>query len=397
MLPRPGYTTDGSGRLTAASIRALQSLEQLHPDRDDLGILAYYKPVPRNPFQALLYSGCWTRGIAPVAVPSLDSLGDLEDVRRFAPNVTLHLHWTHPLTAAASDERSSRALADAFLERLDRHREAGGTFAWTVHNTAPHEVRHADAERHLRRGLVDRADLIHILSEATIDEARRAGFELPQEKVVHIRHPNYIGAYPTWSDRLATRSRLGLRPSAPVFGAVGAIRPYKQTEALLDAFDQLPQGPAGTRAQLLVAGAGAEEPLRDRVARHPAAIGVFEHLADATMVELIRACDVIVLPYRDVLNSGALILALSCARPVVAPAVGGLTEVADHPVITTFDPSDPPDLTRALTTALEIAGDPSVRRRALEAAESLDPDHLAGLFAGAIRRLWSGHPAPIDR
>jgi beta-1,4-mannosyltransferase len=41
-----------------------------------------------------------------------------------------------------------------------------------------------------------------------------------------------------------------------------------------------------------------------------------------------NAADLIVLPYRQILNSGSALLALSFNRPVLAPAIGSLPELA---------------------------------------------------------------------
>lgn len=397
MLPRPGHS-DGSRRLTMASVQAMQTLELLHPGAPDLGVLAYHKPVPRNPYQSLLYRRCWDHGVAPVPVPSRDSLRDLTDITRMAPHVTLHLHWTSAITAGAADRDAAQRLATDYLDLVDRLRDAGGSFAWTVHNTWPHGLEHHDVELELRRGLVARADLVHVLSQATFDAARTAGYPLPPERTIHVPHPNYIGSYPARTDRVGVRSELGLDPTAPVLGAVGAIRPYKRTGMLLDAFDELlASSGQRPRPQLLVAGAGADVELRDRIELHPAAVGVLEDLDDGRLADLVRACDVMVLPYRDALNSGALVLSLSCGRPVVAPDVGGLTDLAGPPIVTPFDPNDAGDLTRALAEAIVTADDEDVRARALAVAEAFDPDALAETFAASVRRMWTGQTAPRER
>jgi beta-1,4-mannosyltransferase len=41
-----------------------------------------------------------------------------------------------------------------------------------------------------------------------------------------------------------------------------------------------------------------------------------------------RAADLVALPYRNILNSGAALLALSFSRPVLVPALGAMNELA---------------------------------------------------------------------
>ena len=46
------------------------------------------------------------------------------------------------------------------------------------------------------------------------------------------------------------------------------------------------------------------------------------YIPDAELQVWLRAADVVVLPFRDILTSGSAILALSFGRAVVAPALG---------------------------------------------------------------------------
>jgi beta-1,4-mannosyltransferase len=42
-----------------------------------------------------------------------------------------------------------------------------------------------------------------------------------------------------------------------------------------------------------------------------------------------RAADLIALPYKEILNSGSAILALSFDRPILVPAAGALAELSE--------------------------------------------------------------------
>ena len=53
----------------------------------------------------------------------------------------------------------------------------------------------------------------------------------------------------------------------------------------------------------------------------------FEFVQAAEMQRFMRAADLIVLPYREILNSGSVMLALSFSRPVLVPAFGALSEL----------------------------------------------------------------------
>jgi hypothetical protein len=52
-----------------------------------------------------------------------------------------------------------------------------------------------------------------------------------------------------------------------------------------------------------------------------------EYIPDADAASYIRASDLIVLPFREILNSGSAILALALDRPILVPAKGAMTEL----------------------------------------------------------------------
>ena len=101
--------------------------------------------------------------------------------------------------------------------------------------------------------------------------------------------------------------------------------------------------------------------------------------ADELSVPL-RASDVIVLPYRESLNSGALLLALSFGRPVVAAASPGVTETVDEDAAITFTPGDRVALAKALIDADRLLT-PEAREAAVATARRFDPDEISRTFA----------------
>jgi glycosyltransferase involved in cell wall biosynthesis len=108
----------------------------------------------------------------------------------------------------------------------------------------------------------------------------------------------------------------------------GRIRPYKNVPALLDAFAALPD-PA---ARCLVTGAATDATLRrtiEAAATADARVRLdLRHLRAGDVAVAHRAADLVVLPYREILNSGSALLALSLDRPVLVPRRGALGELA---------------------------------------------------------------------
>jgi glycosyltransferase involved in cell wall biosynthesis len=128
----------------------------------------------------------------------------------------------------------------------------------------------------------------------------------------------------------AARAAVGLDPARPVVGTVGRLEDRKGHEQLLGALQAMGQG-GGIRPQGLIVGDG---PLREALREHARTLGVADDVRFTGTVSDVRpflaAMDVFVLPSWAEGMSNALMEAMASARPVVATAVGGNTEVVAH-------------------------------------------------------------------
>lgn len=102
-------------------------------------------------------------------------------------------------------------------------------------------------------------------------------------------------------------------------GYFGLIRRYKGVEELLEVFARVP----GDGLRLTVAGKPSTDELASSVrafaSRDPRIAVRLEFLEDADISELVGRSELIVLPYRDMHNSGGVLAALSLDRPVLVP------------------------------------------------------------------------------
>jgi glycosyltransferase involved in cell wall biosynthesis len=145
---------------------------------------------------------------------------------------------------------------------------------------------------------------------------------------VVVRHGHYIGALRTSIDKDSARQAVGIPGSDVVVAYAGRIAPYKNVARLIDAFRALDR----ENIRLLVAGAPTSSELGASLGRaaggDPRIDLSLEHVPDERLEQLIRAADLVVFPYRDILNSGSLLFALSLGRPVLVPAKGAVPEFA---------------------------------------------------------------------
>jgi len=124
-----------------------------------------------------------------------------------------------------------------------------------------------------------------------------------------IPHGHYRDWYP--------RTGVGPVPGRMLF--FGLLRPYKGLEPLLEAFS----GFDVPGASLEVVGRPTTPQLHALVERacglDARVTALLEHADDATLADRIEQAQLVVLPYRELHNSGAMLAALSLDRPVLVP------------------------------------------------------------------------------
>ena len=75
-------------------------------------------------------------------------------------------------------------------------------------------------------------------------------------------------------------------------------------------------------------------------------------VTDPEIPAFMRRADVVVLPYRNIEQSGVLYTALAFGRPLVLSSVGGFPEIAEHGAATLVPPEDPASLAEVLSGLL---------------------------------------------
>jgi len=381
---QPRGLGQAAGELTLEAIRALRALEALGCDPLLLG----YHPVARmNPYQSLLYRRTWQAGIAALPIVREQRIDELAELARRGWPTALHLHWLNQVLAHARSSKDAQGLRKAFLERIDRYLEAGGRLVWTVHNIVPHGAAYEAEEGALSQEIVERASAVHVMAARTPDFVAE-WFAIPTEKILQVPHPSYAGAYEDVVTREQARHELGLWPDEIVYVTVGAIKPYKGLNELLDAWDGLALD--GRPRRLVVAGAPSDEPgiseALERAALHPTVLIHPRKIPAGEMQVFLRAADVAVMPYLRSLNSGALMLALTFGLPVVVPAGGGLAELVDERMARVFEPGVQGSLLAALLSADDLVT-ADARAAAAELAAARAPGPISDQFASGLRSI----------
>jgi glycosyltransferase involved in cell wall biosynthesis len=220
------------------------------------------------------------------------------------------------------------------------------------------------------QALIDECDGLIVLSLASAESLRATYGIGSRTQIAIIPHGHYAGVYPNEISRADARSRLQLSTDARVVLSLGRLQPYKGLEELIAAFADV----AASHDVLLLAGGITSESYRDELERavttarlDASRVRILDAVVpDAELQIYFNACDLVALPFRRVLNSGSLLLAMSFGCPVVAPRLGSIPEVACPEGWFPYDPADANGLSEALRDALDCTDLARRRARVLE-------------------------------
>ncbi|NEX47745.1 glycosyltransferase [Pseudotabrizicola algicola] len=298
---------------------------------DGLPMVVFWPDYSRgNPYQKLLYAKASAK--AEVVAGDIDAVLHVLRTKGARPqDVVFHLHWLNALFRRITTQEAARAAADTFLAKLEQLRQTGARLVWTVHNTVSHDTPFAAIETDLSARIAGLADVIHLHCAGSQDEVA-ASFALPAEKVRISRHGSYIGAYPDYVSRDQARQYLGIGAQEDVILFTGLVRPYKGVEDLVSAFRSILADRPGAR--LIIAGhpwfdplAALEPALTEDERSRVLTTGRFVN--DSELQLFFRAADIAAYPYRRILTSGSLLLALSFGVPTVVPRSAMTAEVLE--------------------------------------------------------------------
>jgi glycosyltransferase involved in cell wall biosynthesis len=137
-------------------------------------------------------------------------------------------------------------------------------------------------------------------------------------------------------DAGALRRRIGLPAGEPVVLFFGTLSRYKGTDVLIEAFARVRQT---TSAHLVLAGfpfhdfdVAAHQQLTRKLGVETSVTWVPEYIDSGDVAGWMELASVIVFPYRDIYQSGALHVAQTFGVPTIASGIGAMQDVLTHEV-----------------------------------------------------------------
>jgi beta-1,4-mannosyltransferase len=301
----------------------------------------------------------------------------------------VHLHWPESiwrrqgfgaLTRIGRAVRTGQRLLH--LQRfLQTARRLGMQRIWTVHNLEPHEGAYR-WDRYGYRLLAHESDLIVCHSRSAIEAVLQRN--RPRGRVILMPIGEQSGTYPSPRPRGDVLAQLRLDPLLPVVSCLGRLRGYKGLDLACAAIERL-----NGRVQLIVGGprhAGFDlPPIQQAVERTRDIVLIERKLSDQEFSDLMSASDAVLLPYRQITGSAALLTALGFGRGVIASDLPYFREIlAAEPDAGVIVPSRDPQ-TWAATIIAYLARPAETRwRSALRLAEQYSWDRCVEPMVTAL-------------
>lgn len=214
-----------------------------------------------------------------------------------------HVHWPEMLVRSRRKRHAigRLILARLFLARLRRN---GTPIVRTVHNLQPHHTLAAVQRRFL-------ADLDHFTATHVLLNGCTPTPE--GSRTALIPHGDYTEQFGRADHPTATPQR---------FLMIGRVEPYKGADSFIDVLERA--GESGDEARIVgSASASMQADLLRRIdnwKRDDVTVSTrFAFVSDNDLAAEIRGAECVVLPYREMLNSGIALVSLSLGRPILAP------------------------------------------------------------------------------
>jgi beta-1,4-mannosyltransferase len=239
-----------------------------------------------------------------------------------------HLHWPEYYIAQQS---RWKALAGTLLVFVVVYwqRILGAKVFWTVHNLRSHNQTRPRVEAVFWRLFSFSIHGYFCLTSKGMEVARDKWVVLRSVPGFVVPHGHYAGEYEDYIDRPHARRSLGLPECSKVLLFFGVIGTYKNVPLLVSCFQQAFQ----RDTFLIVAGKSASSHETDAIQElstgNPRIRLDIRYIPQQEVQFYMRSADLVVLPFREILNSGSAILALSFGCPVLVSSTGAMAELQD--------------------------------------------------------------------
>lgn len=333
------------------------------------GVMFFPDWSKRNPYQKLLYASL-AKNFGVRVKGYKEQLLCTELLQKNRDKFScIHLHWLNVFMDYSRDDG-----ADEFIAKLEQAKSLGYKIIYTAHNIVSHDSQFKERERTFRRRAIQYFDyvLVHgeFAKQRLVNEV-----DVDPFKVSIVPHGTYEGYYPNYVNQKIARDRFEIKDDEFVFLFFGNIKGYKGVAQLLESYEKVSQ--LHGKMRLIIAGRIFEEETGARIeefVKNDSSI-IFHSgfIEESDAQYYFNAADIVVLPYKRILTSGAALLSFSYHKPVIAPRSGLI-----------------PDLIQSKKQGYLFDSYEEMERIMLEVAQAKNHDHAQYEFKEINKKLrWS--------
>ena len=234
-----------------------------------------------------------------------------------------HLHWPDYFFVRS---RSYTLVRVAYLFLIVTVFKASKTkLIWTVHNLEPHNNYHPRLYEffihlwcYLIDGFIVMSDQAHFLIKNKYPMLKYKRYKV----IYHGIYDNYLNDI----SPINARKYFSIKDDTKVLLFIGTIDKYKNVLSLINEFNKLDE----KKYMLIIAGKVKNNELKNKIIRKSINKNIVLHLqyiSDEKLQFYYNACDMVIIPYKRILNSGSVMLALTFNKSVMCPHLGSIVEL----------------------------------------------------------------------
>ena len=247
-------------------------------------------------------------------------------------NLILHLNWIENMSIQGGVKGNVKCCLVLLFLRV--FKLLGGKIVWTMHNFKPHAAVGNCYKTTFIPKLLKMTNLvvIHCTESKSILVDK---YHYPVNNMLFVPHGNYC---PIMDDYIKQNKEQNSDKVHFVY--FGSISQYKGVEKLLDVFSNSSLRDSST---LLICGEVQDMDLKKRIEsiayKNTCITLDLSYISNERLGFYISQADVVVLPHEkeSMQNSGTLIMALSCGKPVVIPLFGYVKDIEDKSFVFSYD------------------------------------------------------------
>ena len=298
----------------------------------------------------------------------------------------LHFHWPSGFYRASSLFCNVKAFIKYHIF-LVLAKALGYKVFWTVHNLYPHELRFKRLHTIARRSIAKIASGLFVHCKGA-EELVTKTYGV-RDKFYQAPYGDYLDVYVSPHGREVSRKILGLKDGY-IFVTLGMLRKYKGIVQAAENFLHL----APMEAQLVIAGPAGNkdemEKLREIVEKSNGRIKLFMQFISAIEIPIFMgAADCVWLTYKRIFTSGALVMALSQGKPVLAPDFPFIREMLTPEAGVIYKNNDEKSLAEGFKQIMAMDPEKAKQEALRIAREKCSWEKLAKITTQAYRKALS--------